>query len=114
MGIVYWKYQHRYKQALQFFQKALLTLPIQFSDTAITSNPSEKMLQLASNDDYMLILLSSKAETLLEQYKLEQKNTLLAAALQTFELADKAVDIMRRKQSGEQSKLFWREATHHL
>lgn len=113
MGVVYWR-QKDYGQALQFYQKALNALPIHFTDTAIKSNPTVNMLNLVANDYYVSTLLSNKAEALLGQYKIEKKKELLVSAIRTYQLADKAVDLMRWKQYGEQSKLFWRGKTKQM
>ncbi|WP_161597125.1 CHAT domain-containing protein [Dyadobacter flavalbus] len=113
MGFLY----HRQKdldQALRFYQKALNVLPVHFTNTSITSNPDPKMLMLVSNDYFISTLLSNKAEALLDLYKIRKDKMLLKTALETFRLADKAVDLMRWKQYGEQSKLHWREKTNRM
>lgn len=113
IGVVHWR-QKNYTQALHFYQKALNALPINFTDTSIKSNPSENMLRLVANDYFVSILLSNKGEALLEQYKKEKNRELLKTALTTYQTADVAVDLMRWKQSGEQSKLYWREKTKKM
>jgi CHAT domain-containing protein/tetratricopeptide (TPR) repeat protein len=113
MGVVYWR-QKDYDQALKFYQKALNALPIQFADTALLSNPTVPMLRLVTNDYFVSTVLSNKAEALLEKYKITKRKDHLSAALQTYRLADKAVDLMRWKQYGEQSKLFWRQQTREM
>ncbi len=113
MGVVYWR-QENYKQALHFYQKALNVLPINFTDTSIKSNPTDGMLRLVANDYFVSTLLSNKGEALLAQYKKENRGDLLQAALTTYQTADKSVDLMRWKQSGEQSKLYWREKTKKM
>jgi CHAT domain-containing protein/tetratricopeptide (TPR) repeat protein len=107
MGFSYWR-QKNYVRALQYYQQALNALPIRFTDTSITSNPTEDMLKLVANDYYVSTLLSNKAEAFLDLYIKDKNKNHLASALKTYQLADKAVDLMRRKQYGEQSKLFWR------
>jgi hypothetical protein len=59
-------------------------------------------------------LLSNKGEALLDQYRVEKNKELLHAALASFEAADKSVDLMRWKQYGDQSKLFWRGKTKSM
>ncbi|MFD3000332.1 CHAT domain-containing protein [Pontibacter toksunensis] len=113
MGAVYWR-EKDFDKALQFYQKALNTFPIQFKDTSIHSNPTLSMLKLASNDYYVSTLLANKAEVLLDKYKVVCSKKLLSSSLKTYLLADKAVDLMRWEQYGEQSKLFWRSNTKKM
>jgi CHAT domain-containing protein len=97
-----------HKLALQFYQKGLNSLPINFTNQEITSNPTVSMLNQVSNDYYVSTLLADKGESLLALYKRHQDTSLLKAALQTFMLADRSVDMMRWKQYSELSKLLWR------
>jgi CHAT domain-containing protein/tetratricopeptide (TPR) repeat protein len=113
MGYTYWRQKH-YIQALQSYQQALNALPINFTDTNVNSNPTEKMLKLVANDYYVATIFSNKAEVFLDLYKKEKNQDHLAAALENYLLADKLVDQMRRKQYGEQSKLFWRGQVKHI
>ncbi|GGB82194.1 CHAT domain-containing protein [Dyadobacter sediminis] len=113
IGYLYWR-QKNFDQALHFYQKALNALPVHFTNTSITSNPDLKMLMLVSNDYFVSTLLSNKAEALLDLYKIKKDTTLLKTALKTFRLADKTVDLMRWKQYGEKSKLYWREKTNTM
>jgi CHAT domain-containing protein/tetratricopeptide (TPR) repeat protein len=113
MGVLYWRHKD-YQQALQYYQKALNALPIHFADPTVKSNPTATMLALVSNDYFVSTLLANKAEAFLDLYKVKRNKDLLAAALSTYQLADKAVDLMRWKQYGEQSKLFWRGKTKKM
>lgn len=113
IGVLYWR-QKLYPQALSYYQKALNVLPINFADTATSSNPQPAMLKLVANEYYITTLLTNKADALLDQYKKEKKPELLSMALSTYSVADNAVDIMRWKQHGEQSKLFWRKKTKSM
>ncbi len=113
MGVLFWR-QKDYAQALQYYQKALNALPIHFADQSIKNNPTVTMLMLVSNDYFVSTLLANKAEAFLDLYKIKKNKDLLHAALGTYQLADKAVDLMRWKQYGEQSKLFWRGKTKKM
>lgn len=112
-GVIYW-HQQKFKDALLLYQKALNVLPIHFSDTSIRSNPTEKMLKQVANDYFVSTLLSNKGEALLESYKTSKDKKFLQYSLNTFKIANKSVDLMRWKQYGEQSKLFWREKTRQM
>ena len=72
------------------------------------------MLKLVANDYFVSTLLANKAETLLEQYKAVKRKDILEASVATFQAADQSIDMMRWKQFGEQSKLFWREKTKKM
>jgi CHAT domain-containing protein len=112
-GVTYWS-EYDFKKALTYYQKALNTLPIEFKNKSITSNPDIAMLSGVSNDYYVSLLLANKAESLLALYKETSNKTLLNAALQTFLLASQSVDMMRWKQYGELSKLHWRSETKQM
>ena len=113
LGVTYWR-QHDFNKALIFYQKALNILPINFADRAITSNPETVVLNQISNDYYVSTLLANKAESLLALYKQTGTKPLLYAALRTFLLSDRSIDMMRWKQSGELSKLLWRSQTKDM
>jgi CHAT domain-containing protein/tetratricopeptide (TPR) repeat protein len=113
IGVTYWR-QHDFKKALTFYQRGLNVLPINFKDPAIDVNPSFAALSQVANDYYVSTLLADKAESLLALYKKNLDKSLLKAALQTFLLADRSVDMMRWKQFGELSKLLWRSQTKEM
>jgi CHAT domain-containing protein/Tfp pilus assembly protein PilF len=113
IGLTYWR-EGDYETSLAYYQKALNTLPINFKDKAYTRNPNSEMLRLIFNDYVASILLANKGECLLNLYEKECRKPVLNAALETFLLADKTVDMMRWNQYGQQSKLFWRSKTKHM
>jgi len=112
-GVSYMR-QHDYSRALLFFQKGLNALPVSFTDSLVTKNPTIAMLSTVSNDYYVSTLLGDKARSLLALYKKKQDPAYIKAALQTFLLADRSIDMMRWKQRGELSKLLWRSQTRQL
>ena len=73
IGVSKWR-QKNYRQSLLYYQKALNTLPINFTDTSIISNPSEKGLRLSANEYFVSTLLSNKAESLLDLIKKRGRN----------------------------------------
>ena len=113
MGLSYWR-ERNFKAALVSYQKGLNTLPINFKETDYAKNPDPEMLRLIFNDFFASILLGNKGECLLNLYQKEHSPEVLKAALQTFLIADKAVDMMRWNQYAEQSKLFWRNQTKQM
>lgn len=113
IGFTYWK-QRNFSKALAFYQKALNVLPIHFSDQSVYNNPAIGTLSQVSNDYYVSTLFANKGESLLALYNQTGQKPLLNAALQTFILADRSVDMMRWKQLGELSKLLWRKTTKQM
>jgi len=112
-GVAYWR-RGEYQQALRYYQKGLMALPVQFTDEDVVSNPSVDMLRSIGNDYYVYTLFASKAESLLALGKQKKDRGLLTAALQTFRITDKMVDQMRWRQYNDQSKLFWRGKTKEM
>ncbi len=113
IGSAYWHLKD-YTHALENYQTGLNTLPVHFTDTAIASNPDYEMLRRVSNDYFVYTLLSNKGESLLDLYKTTHNKNVLLAALHTYLVADQQVDLMRRKQYGESTQLYWRDRTRKM
>lgn len=113
LGAVYWRLQ-QYRKALGYYQQGLNALPVHFTDTALQHNPDDQMLRGIANDYFVSTLLANKGESLLAMYKSSGDTMWLRYALHTFRTADKAIDLMRWKQYGEPSKLFWRNKTKKM
>ncbi|MBV7531953.1 CHAT domain-containing protein [Chitinophaga sp. sic0106] len=104
----------KYREALVNYQLGLTTLPVNFKDPAITANPGYDRLRLVNNNYFVYTLLSNKAESLMEIYRSTGEQQWGKAALQTFMIADLSVDLMRWKQSGEPTQLYWRNRTRKM
>ncbi|WP_080057797.1 CHAT domain-containing protein [Spirosoma aerolatum] len=114
LGTIY-QQQKRYNEALTYFQKALLTLSIGFSEASFSANPSANVIQRIAKKEYFLTLVQDKADTWLDWGKETNNNPArLSNALKTYTLADTIIDYMRWEHTGQQSKLFWRDKTHRL
>jgi len=113
IGVVYGQ-EKKYSRALSYYQKALNILPLSFTDSSLKANLSVNMLNLVSNDYFVTTIIANKGSALLERYKQSGDQEDLKLALATFEVADHAVDVMRWKQYGEQSKLVWRQKTKEM
>lgn len=113
IAAVYWK-KKDYPKAFEFYQKALEVAPIGFKSKNVTEIPTIKSLQAADFKSYFLTTLQDKADTWLEYHKATQRKDYLRNALKTYILADQLVDLMRFEHSGTESKLYWRNKTHHL
>jgi len=105
----------QYQAALHTFQQALRTLPIQFQQQDPRADPSPDAIRLSAYKEYLLTLIWNKADTWLDWAKTGARpRQQLEQALRTYRLADQMVDRMRWEQSGQQSKLYWRQQTHAL
>lgn len=108
--------QHR--AALATFQQALQTLPIQFHQSDLHVNPGPDAMRLSANKEYLLTLVWGKADTWFDYANVTPDKTnrwaLMKQALATYQVADQMVDRMRWEQSGQQSKLYWRQQTRRL
>jgi CHAT domain-containing protein/tetratricopeptide (TPR) repeat protein len=113
IGVVYGQGK-KYSRALGYYQKALNILPLNFTDSSLRANLSVSMLNLVSNDYFVTTIIANKGSALLERYKQSGDQEDLKLALAAFEVADHAVDVMRWKQYGEQSKLVWRQKTKEM
>jgi CHAT domain-containing protein len=113
IAAVYWM-KKEYSTALQYYQKALSVAPIGFTSQTLFDNPTATNLKIADFKTYYLTTLQDKADTWLEYYESTKQNEHLRIALDTYLTADKLIDIMRFEHSGVQSKLYWRNKTHHL
>ncbi len=103
-----------YSRAFIYFQKALSAAPIGFKESSGFHNPSINSLKKADFKQFYLTTLTDKADTWLEYAQITKSPIHLQVALNTFITADKLIDLMRFEHSGTQSKLYWRNKTHHL
>ena len=104
----------QFQSALASYQTGLQALPIDFSDKRLVHNPSAVSIRTAANKEYLLTLIQNKADVWLDWAKTSPNRSYLQNALQTYQLADQMIDFMRWEQTGQQSKLYWRQKTHGL
>ena len=104
-----------YLKAQQYYQKGLITMPIGFHNSAITSLPRAQSIQQADQKEYLLSLIQNKADTWLEYAEsTNNKGRQLQRALATYQVADHMIDFMRWAHIGQQSKLYWRQTTRGM
>ena len=109
----YWM-KKEYSKAFINFQKALSAGSIGYISTSLYDNPNVKNLKIADFKTFYLTTLTDKADTWLEYYQTTKQKVHLKIALETYLTADKLIDLMRFEHTGTQSKLYWRNKTHHL
>lgn len=109
----YWM-KKEYSKAFENYQKALSIAPIGFKSKSSFDNPIVINLKVADFKTFYLTTLQDKADTWLEYYQTTKQKENLKIALDTYVTADKLIDLMRFEHTGTQSKLYWRNKTHHL
>lgn len=105
--------QQNYKEAEQFCIEAMKDLKVITSNN-ILINPTATRLTSIGNKDLVLVILGNKTELLLQQYIETNNKKYLSACLQTSLLTDTLITTIRHEQSGEQSKLYWRNRTREF
>jgi CHAT domain-containing protein/tetratricopeptide (TPR) repeat protein len=113
IAAAYWM-KKDYPKAFENYQKALSAAPIGFISKSSFDNPSVINLKVADFKTFYLTTLTDKADTWLEYYQTTKQKEHLKIALNTYTTADKLIDLMRFEHTGTQSKLYWRNKTHHL
>ena len=113
IAAAYWM-KKDYPRAFENYQKALSAAPIGFKSKNSFDNPTVTNLKIADFKTYYLTTLTDKADTWLEYYQTTKQKENLRVALDTYLSADRLIDLMRFEHTGTQSKLYWRNKTHHL
>jgi CHAT domain-containing protein len=94
--------------ALFFYQKALQIIDTTFKNNDVLINP--KIDAKTFNRKIELInLLAHKADPLSILHKKTKNKAYLIAALNTYQLADNIVQVLRREMHDDQAKYFWNE-----
>ncbi len=106
----------QYELALQNHQKGLdEELPIGYRTSNIASLPPAQAIQTESQKDYLLSIVQDKAATWLEYAKYQRNDKQkLRIALRAYMVADTMIDIMRQDNSGETTKLIWRNKARSM
>ncbi len=102
--------QQKFKQASDFFLRSFSNLQINLHNN-IKENPASSQLSNIVNKDLVIVLMNDKTNLLLQQYKNNNDKTFLTACLQSAILTDSVITQLRHEQTGEQSKLYWRDKT---
>ena len=106
-------FQGHYAQALYYYRKALDFLPIATGQGEM-ANPGSGELNRFQNKQVLLHPFGNKTECLLHLYKQTGQPDYLTACLRTALLTDSLISAMRHEQTGEQTKLYWRNQTREF
>ncbi|MDB5243538.1 MAG: hypothetical protein JWP57_4163, partial [Spirosoma sp.] len=114
LAACWWK-MGQFDKALSTYQQGLAAMPIAFKALSAKHNPSPQAIRLVSQKEYLLTIIQDKADTWLDYAKAMGNNRQrLKLALDTYIIADQMIDYMRWEQTGQQSKLFWRQKTRSM
>ncbi|MBX3254599.1 MAG: CHAT domain-containing protein [Chitinophagaceae bacterium] len=103
------KQQNNYSACLQYYKMALQVYNIQ--EPSILQNSTLRSLSVVGNTDLLVVILANKTELLLDMYRTTQKKEYIRACIATGMLMDSAITQARHEQTGETSKLYWRNST---
>ncbi|MFT3748091.1 MAG: CHAT domain-containing protein [Agriterribacter sp.] len=101
-----------YKRSVEYYQQALGIFGIH--ETSIQKNPTLQKLSSIGNTDLLFVILGNKTKLLLQLFKSTNKTEYLDACIGTGMLMDSAITEARREQTGENSKLYWRNETRRF
>lgn len=101
-----------YNQTARCYQKSLEVFGI--NEKSILKNPSLQSLSSIGNTDLLFGMIGNKVELLLRLYKSNHEKQYLDACIQAGLLMDSAISQARHLQTGENSKLYWRNETRRF
>ncbi len=111
IGAMYF-FKNNFEQSAQNYLKAFDEMKCSINN--ILGNPTSAQLNSIGNKDLIFVLLDNKADLLLHLLKKTKEKRYLSACLQTCLLSDTMITKARQEQSGEQSKLYWRNKTREI
>lgn len=106
--------QYNYLKALTEYHVSLSQTVSDFKSNNELDNPGYKHCNVISDKKFLWLLLGNKTECLLYLYKQTRNKQYLSSALKTALLTDSLITDMRHEQTGEQSKLYWRNETREF
>ena len=103
--------QKKIYEASVYCVKALKNLNLFTGDDIYESISSDK-LNMIGDKELMLVLMSYKTEILLDLFVKDKNEKALVACLENALIMDTLITKIRNLQSGNESKLYWRNYTH--
>lgn len=107
--------QQQWMPALQEYQRTILLIHSNFTDSSITSNPDNYSGVFGVIELYETLL--AKANAFRALYKKEQQSEQLEYALQTFRSLYKLLDYVEKTYDSDESKIFLNQKkyqSHHI
>lgn len=101
--------QEKLNAALEKYQMAILTSINSDKSIPIGNLLPLEELKIVPSKFYLLNHLIQKASAWLRAYKSQEQKDHLYKALETFQMADHIIDVIRQEALEEQSKLYWLE-----
>jgi CHAT domain-containing protein len=102
--------QQKLLQALNNFKDALGSLGLNITNF-LDQNPNVNQFELVSYKPLAFEIMNDKVQILLQLFRKTGEQQYLQACLNTCRLIDLVITQIRHEQTGEQSKLDWREKT---
>lgn len=101
--------QNDFFTASKYVQRAFayLNAPV----TNLNKNPTSSDLYKTGINETIIVLINNKIELLLKTFAAKKDNNLLKACMQTCLVMDTIITKMRKEQTGDESKLYWRNYT---
>ena len=100
-------YENALQAAKGYYQEAIEYLHVNAGKNFL-QNPSSQKLNVLPGREHVLNVFGNKTELLLHLFKQTNEKKYLEKALETALLTDTLITDLRHDQSGEQSKLYWR------
>jgi CHAT domain-containing protein len=104
--------QGKYSEAEKNYLQSLKDVSLNVE--SITTNPSLLQINLINQKEFVHVFLNNQTEYLLTRYHQTRDPLFLKACLRTALLTDSVIKSIRQEQTGEQSKLFWRNRTREF
>jgi CHAT domain-containing protein len=102
--------QHKLLQALNNYKDGLGSLGVKVADF-LNQNPTANQFELVADKELAFEIMNDKVQILLQLFRGTNNQQYLQSCLNTCRLLDLVITQIRHEQTGEQSKLNWREKT---
>lgn len=103
-----------YEEGLQQVQSALRWALPGFTPQSLMDNPETALLQASPNKNSLLIYLQDKAGLWQQRALAEQRDSYFSNAIETYQLCDRLIDMIREEHLEKNTKLFWRDQARKM
>lgn len=101
--------QNDFSSASKYIHKAFAYLNAPVS--SLYKNPASSDLYKTGINETIIVLINNKIDVLLKTFAAKGDNNALKACMQTCLVMDTIITKMRKDQTGDESKLYWRNYT---